>query len=157
MKHLHVLIALVAVLIAAVAPAHALPAPIIVDNTDPGFSASENWSTTTIIPGYYGTNYHWRYCEPVHDPATWTFTVPTTANYKVYAWWPQYYYHSPTAPYIIYDSGGSKVVYVNQQINGAQWRLLGTFHMNAGTNRIQLSCWTNPGYVVIADAVKISR
>jgi hypothetical protein len=152
------LFAALALFVAAAGTAQALPAPVIVDNTDPGFSASDNWGTTAIVPGYYGTNYRYRPCAPVNDPATWAYAVPTTANYKIYAWWPQWYAHASTAPYIVYHSGGSTTVWVNQQVNGAQWNLLGTFALDGGENRIQLSCWVyTSGYVVIADAVKISR
>ncbi len=157
-SHIQVaLLAALALIVAAAGAAQALPAPVIVDNTDPGFSASDRWHPTTFVPGYYGTNYRYRVAEPVNDPATWEYTVQSTANYKVYAWWPQWFPHTSTAPYIIYHSGGSTTVWVSQQVNGAQWNLLGTFNLNAGENRIQLSCWTTTGYTVNADAVKISR
>lgn len=149
--------AIIGILALASGSALALPSYIIVDNTDPGFSASANWHVTTIIPGYYGTNYCYRVAQPVNDPATWSYKAPSSADYHIYAWWPQFYTHSSTAPYIVYHSGGSTTVWVNQQVNGAQWNLLGTFALNAGANRIQLSCWTTTGYVVNADAVKISR
>lgn len=158
MTHVRIASLVALALLASTAGAvQAIPAPVIVDNMDPGFSASDRWGTTTYVPGYYGSNYRYRVTEPVNDPATWEYTIQSTANYKVYAWWPQWFPHSSTAPFIIYHSGGSTTVWVNQQVNGAKWNLLGTFALEAGENRIQLSCWTTTGYTVIADAVKISR
>ncbi len=130
---------------------------IIVDNADPGFSASSNWNTGTMATDKYGPDYRWRLTEAISDPATWAFNIPTADSYEVYAWWSQGWNRSATAPYIVYHSGGYTVVYVNQQQNGGKWNSLGTYSFNAGSNQVKLSCWTTPGYVVIADAVRLIR
>ena len=59
---------------------------------------------------------------------------------------------SASAPYIIYHSTGTATVRVNQQVNGGKWNYLGTWAMSTG--KVQLSCWTTTGYVVVADAIK---
>lgn len=131
------------------------PADVIVDNSAAGFTASSNWLTGTSAADKYGTNYRYRSTAAVSDAAQWSFTVPQTRNYQVYAWWSAGTNRSATAPYIVTHSGGSTTVNKNQQTGGGAWQSLGTFNLNAGTNTVRLSCWTTTGYVVIADAVKI--
>lgn len=131
---------------------------VIVDNASSGFSASTSWWTSTSTPGYYGTNYHTRATAAVSDSAKWTVTLPTTGSYKVYAQWAAGSNRAKSAPYIITHSGGNVTVNVNQQANGGQWNLLGTWNFNSGTaQRVQLSCWTTTGYYVVADAVKFVK
>lgn len=133
-------------------------APVTVDNTDPGFSASTNWFTSTSTPGYLGTNYHARATATVSDPATWTATLPTTGTYRVYARWTTDPNRATAAPYVVLHAGGSTTVNVNQQANNGTWQLLGTFTMNSGTAaRVQLSCWTTSGAYVVADAVRFEK
>lgn len=127
--------------------------PIVLDTN--AVQASGNWTWGTSAVDKYGPDYRFRLTGSVSDPATWTWTAPQTRNYEVYAWWSQGWNRSTTAPYMVSRAGGSTTVYRNQQTNGGSWQSLGTFSINAGTNTVRLSCWTTPGYVVIADAVRI--
>lgn len=128
---------------------------IIIDNSDSGFSCSSNWSTGTSATDKYGTNYRYRNTQATSDPAKWTPNIPTSGSWAVYAWWSQGTNRSSSAPYIVYYSGGSTTINVNQQTNGGKWNLLTTKTFGTGTAYpTQLSCWTTTGYVVIADAVK---
>ena len=134
------------------------PPEIIVDNSDGGFSASDNWFTSTYVSGYYGSNYHARETASVSDSASWTASLPEDGSYKVYARWTDGTSRASSAPYIVYHTSGSTTVYANQQQNGGEWVLLGTFNMYEGTAvRVRLSCWTSSGDYVIADAVKFVR
>lgn len=130
---------------------------IVVDNADPGFSCSANWSTGTSAPDKYGANYRFRSTAAVSDMANWNFNIPTADNYEVYVWYSQGTNRSPAAPYRVYYSGGVAPVPVNQQQGGGQWNTLGTWSFAAGTNNVALSCWATSGYVVIADAVMLIR
>ncbi len=131
------------------------PAEVIVDNTASGFTASTNWTTSTAVAGYYGTNYRQRATASVSDLAKWSAALPATGNYKVYARWTAAADRSTTAPFSVVHSAGTTSVSVNQQANGGAWVLLGTFNFAAGTaERVRLSCWTTAGYNVIADAVR---
>jgi len=130
------------------------PTEVIVDNSDAGFSASSNWSTGTSSTDKYGTNYRYRSTAAVSDPAQWSVSLPSSGTWQVYAWWPAGTNRSATAPYVVYYSGGSQTISVNQQTNGGKWNLLGSWSMNSGSNKVQLSCWTTTGYVVMADAIK---
>lgn len=130
------------------------PAPVVLDNSSAGFSASSTWTTGTSATDKYGSNYRWRSTESVSDPATWTVSNLPAGSYKVYAWWSAGSNRSTAAPYIVYHSSGSTTVKVNQQANGGQWNLLGTFTLDGGSEKVALSCWATSGYVVIADAIK---
>ncbi|MCX7719336.1 MAG: N-acetylmuramoyl-L-alanine amidase [Candidatus Sumerlaeaceae bacterium] len=132
--------------------------PVIVDNTDSGFSASTNWFASTSTPGYYGSNYRARATEAVSDQAQWTVTLPADGTYKVYVWYTAGSNRAAAAPYQVTHTGGTTTVNVNQQANGSQWVLLGTWNFYQGTAvRVKLSCWTTAGYYVIADAVKFEK
>jgi hypothetical protein len=131
---------------------------IIVDNMQPGFSASANWFTTTSVPGYWGSNYHARATASVSDPATWNLQVRTLGDYEVFAWWTAGSNRATAAPYIIDHNGGSTVVHVDQTKNGGRWVSLGTYRFGAANPKnhsIRLSCWTSSGQYVIGDAVRL--
>jgi len=125
----------------------------VIDNSDAGFSASSNWSTGTSATDKYGTNYRFRSTAAVSDAAKWSFNVPVTGNYEIFAWWSQGANRSTTAPYIL--PNGS-VINRNQQLNGGSWQSLGTLNLAAGTRDVQLSCWTSNGTIVVGDAVKVA-
>ncbi|MCX7719495.1 MAG: hypothetical protein N2111_13990, partial [Candidatus Sumerlaeaceae bacterium] len=79
-------------------------------------------------------------------------------TYKVYVWYTAGSNRATAAPYQVTHTGGTTTVNVNQQANGGQWVLLGTWNFYQGTAvRVRLSCWTTAGYYVIADAVKFER
>ena len=127
-------------------------AQVIVDDGDPGFSASTSWPY--VVGAGYGGDFHYRSTAPVSDPATWKAELPWAhiGPTSVYAWWPIHLNNSPSAPYVIYHGSGSTTVYVNQQVNGGKWNLLGSWTMSSGL--VKLSPWTGPGYIVVADAIK---
>lgn len=128
----------------------------IMDNLDPEYSSSATWSTGTMAADKYSTNYRWHSTAQRWEPACWTLTLPVSGYYDVYAWWPQGGNRSTTAPYIIPTNIGQVTVTVNMQANGGKWNLLGRFNMNAGSNTIALSYWAPSGFVVCADAVRVT-
>ena len=134
------------------------PAPratVIVDNTDPGFSVSANWWSSTHQPDHYGANYSVRNVGPISDPALWNATLDG-GSYEVFVWYSQGTDRATAAPYFVYSKAGSTKVTVNQQTNGGRWISIGTYDFDAGTSAVVgLSCWTTTGTVVIADAVKL--
>jgi hypothetical protein len=130
------------------------PSAIVQDNVGPNFIASSNWQVSTGAPGFLGDNFHVRATQAVSDAATWRANLPVAGNYRVFARWTAASNRSTTAPYVVVHTGGSTTIQVNQQQNGGQWVLLGTFNMAAGTlDRVRLSCWTTAGFFVSADAV----
>lgn len=129
---------------------------LVVDNDDPGFSASASWDSATWASNKHGPDYRVREVESTSDRASWTADLPFSGSYQVFAWWNSDTNRSPVAPYAVEHAGGNAVVTVNQRENGGKWNLLGTYDFNAGPARVLLSCWTsNTGSdVVIADAVR---
>ncbi|MDX1971597.1 MAG: phosphodiester glycosidase family protein [Candidatus Sumerlaeia bacterium] len=136
----------------------AAPTTVTVDNTDAGFTASTNWVASTSSPGYLGTNYRVRTTGSVSDAATWKANLTTAGSYKVYARWAADPNRASAAPYVVYHTGGSTTVPMNQQINGGQWMLLGTFNFASGNaTRVGLSCWTSSGSYVVADSIRLEK
>ena len=125
----------------------------ILDNDSAAFVGI--WSTSTFVPGYYGSNYAWT--EGGGDGSTtaeWLFDLPSDGLYKVLAWWSApYSTRSPDAPYTIHHAAGSTTVDVDQNANGSQWNDLGTYEFTAGPARVTLSndAQANP----VADAVRV--
>ena len=86
--------------------------------------------------------------------ATWTFNVAQDGNYNIFAWWKESPNWATDAPYTIYYDGGSQSIVVNQQMNGSQWNLLGTFPFLASVSGlVQLN--NDADSFVIADAIKV--
>jgi N-acetyl-anhydromuramyl-L-alanine amidase AmpD len=128
------------------------------NDTSKGYiQASANWTSSTNVPGYYGTGYFWASTQAISDGASFWFYLPAAATKTVDAWWTAGTDRSTTAPFIAYNASGTSLgtVNKNQQINGGTWNTIGTFNFSAGWNRVMLSRWTTAGSVVIADAVRI--
>jgi hypothetical protein len=134
------------------------PLAVTVDNTDAGFSASTNWSTSTSNPGYLGANYRVRATAQTSDLARWNVTLSSSGNYRVFARWAADPNRASAAPYSVVHSGGTATVNVDQRTNGGTWVLLGTWNFAAGTaERVRLSCWTSTGQFVVADGIRFER
>ncbi|RKG69585.1 N-acetylmuramoyl-L-alanine amidase [Corallococcus sp. CA054B] len=120
------------------------------------FSLTGAW-TAGSSAGYYGSGYYYASTEAISAPATFEFYLPTAQTRTIDAWWVAGTNRSTTAPFIAYNAAGSEVgrVSVNQQANGGKWVQLGTYSFSAGWNKVQLSRWTTPGSVVMADAVRV--
>lgn len=131
----------------------------IVDNATTGrFTASANWNTSSYSSQRYGTNYRYATPQAVSDAAWFKVSIPTNANYEVYAWYPASTGYNSSTPFIVATSSGNQTVRVNQQTGGGAWVSLGIFNLNAGDyNVVGVSRWTSTAGYVIADAVRIVR
>ena len=118
---------------------------------------SASWTAASATPGFYGTGYAYASTQAVSDPATFSFYLDGPATKTIDVWWTSGSNRAPSAPYVVTTSTGARLatVYVNQQANGSRWNTLGTWTFPAGWNTVQLSRWTTPGYVVVADAVRV--
>jgi hypothetical protein len=107
--------------------------------------------TTDKVPAL-----NFAYLVPSTGPdatATWTPTITQAGSYKVYAWWSVWPNRATDAPYRITDSSSTvHTVRVDQQVNGGQWNLLGTFTLASGSGMVELG--NDADGFVIADAVK---
>lgn len=142
-------------------------AEVIVNNTDAtGVTITGAWNASTSVAGYYGVD-----CltdgNTAKDNKTVRFTpnLPVSGNYEVYAWWTAFSNRATNVPIDITSTTGTSTVFVNQQTNGSQWVLLGTYSFNAGTGGNALikaaylngstTVYTN-GYVM-ADAIRFLK
>jgi hypothetical protein len=127
------------------------------DATHARVEISASWTQSSATAGHYGNGYAFAATQAVSDPATFWFYLDAPATRTIDAWWTSGTNRAPSAPYLVWTSAGERLatVYVNQQENGGGWSALGTWTFPAGWNRVQLSRWTTPGYVVIADAIRV--
>ena len=130
--------------------------PAIIDNSDPGFSTVGTWATGNIAGGRYGADYRYALTSPTGTSlALWTWPVSSTDTYSVYAWWSAGANRSTSATYTVAHEGDEFPTVVNQQVDGGQWNLLGTYALASGSDAVvSLSNAAPSGFVVIADAVK---
>jgi N-acetyl-anhydromuramyl-L-alanine amidase AmpD len=118
---------------------------------------SSSWTASSATAGYHGTGYAFASTQAVSDPATFWFYLDAPATRTIDTWWTSGSNRAPSAPYLVWTADGVRLatVYVNQQRNGSGWNTLGTWSFPAGWNKVQLSRWTTPGYVVVADAIRV--
>ncbi len=125
--------------------------PIVLDSEDTqGVTLVGSWTDSTTVPGYQGLAYK-------HDGNTgkgtksvvFTPEIPVAGQYEVYLWWTEYANRATNVPVDINHSGGTETVTVNQQTNGSQWNLLGTFQFDAGTAGKR--CHTHYGHEWLCD------
>jgi PKD repeat protein len=128
----------------------------IIDNGTTGFSTSGTWYTSTLVAGYYGTNYAWAYGGTTATAsAQYAFQLPSNGYYQVQVWHSApYSTRSSDAPFTIYHAAGSSTVRVDQRVNGSRWNDIGTYYFSSGQARVVLTndASGNP----VADAVKIA-
>ena len=128
---------------------------VIVMDTDRAGYRGE-WHLGTMAPDKYGENYLWSSTEPDGKRAAWWIpNIPQSGNWKVYAWWSQGGNRCNRAPLVVRVNAANHVTRVNQQVNGGQWNLLGTYYFPAGRRGgIGVVNHAAAGSVVIADAVR---
>lgn len=128
----------------------------IANGPRPGSLVSDNasgtplgtWPTSTAVAGYLGSNYQTHAAGTGENRFTWP--LAGNGQYRVYARWTAHANRASNAAYQVQHAGGVTTLNVNQQQNGGQWQLLGTFDL-AADSRVTLTDAAN-GYV-IADAV----
>ncbi len=132
---------------------------IIVDNSDPGFSVeSGTWYTGTSAPDRYGADYRWNSVGAGNDKVQWRPSIPQSGQFDVAVWYPEGSNRAPDAKFTVYFDGGNQTFVINQQTNGGQWNLLGTFQFSEGTSGfVELSDHSGSSEnVVVADAVRFT-
>lgn len=129
---------------------------VVVDNSDPGFSASASWYTQTASDDY-GSNYHRRLGTTTNsDPATWNFAPPHSGYYDVYVYYPTVSPATSSAAYTVYYSGGTAIRTLSQQTRAGRWNRLGSYYWSGtGDFKVELSSQGSSGQYKLADAVRI--
>jgi cell wall-associated NlpC family hydrolase len=129
----------------------------VVDNGAEGrFEADESWGTSSYGRGVQDDNY--RFARPAEGAgfAQFKIKIPETANYAVYARWPQVKGLNDSAPVGVVTSSGTEWTKVNQQRDGGRWVKVGVYEMQAGDDySVMFSRETSGADYVIADAVKV--
>jgi hypothetical protein len=124
----------------------------VVDNTDPGVAHSAAWVSRTSSSAIGGS--YLRTPSHRHDPISYSFRLPQTDAYDVFAHWPCVRRLPRSARVGIETATGSVRVDVSEQ-RCDRWRYLGTWTMAAGTApRVLISSYGD-GTSVVADAVQL--
>lgn len=132
------------------------------DTTKARFSASANWTTHSDNSGRYLSNFRRSTGDgPTNDGAFFDFKIPATGKYSVYARWPSNSSRSTSARFRVYETIGGTRFYDkshNQQQNGGEWVLLGTWTWTkTGWGRVLISrSLSGPGQLA-ADAIRVVR
>ncbi len=131
----------------------------VVDNTTRGrFEADESWGSSSYGLDVYNENY--RFARPEEDGSEARFRVeiPETADYAVYARWPEVRGLNASVPVGVEATSGLDWARVNQQRDGGRWVRVGVFEMAAGDDQsVRFSPETDGEGYVVADAVKVIK
>jgi cell wall-associated NlpC family hydrolase len=129
----------------------------VVDNgTEDRYKADDSWGTSSYGRGVHDDNY--RFARPAEGAglAQFKIKIPETANYTVYARWPQVKGGNDSTPIGVVTSSGTQWTKVNQQRDGGRWVKVGVYEMEAGDDySVMFSRETSGEDYVIADAVKV--
>ena len=119
---------------------------LIIDNGDPGTSSTGSWPTSSGL-NPYGVNSLY-----ANSSASYTFQAPPLPGARqVSLWWTEFSNRATNVPVDIYDGATLlDTVFVNQQVNGGQWNVLGTYTFT-GQARVVIRAG---GGTTCADAVR---
>ena len=129
---------------------------LILDNTNA--TVVGTWNTGTSSPDKYGPDYRYKSGGTGTAYLQYTPNIVAGAFYRVYEWHPQGSNRTTNAPYVINYNGGSQTIGINQQVNGGQWNLLGTFNFAAGSSgNVQVAdTVSDTNHIVLADAIQFA-
>jgi hypothetical protein len=129
---------------------------LILDNGVASFQGS--WTTSSSASGHYGPDYRWASTGTAPARAMWTPQVPSPGLYQVSMWWPAGSNRNPATVVGVSLQGSLHTATVDQQSNGGQWNVLGNVRLPAGAvTTFGLSNAGNPGWVVVADALRLVK
>jgi N-acetyl-anhydromuramyl-L-alanine amidase AmpD len=140
------------------------PAEIIVDSFNGNnaliadFYAPASWTSTASTPGYFGSNYLYATTTTMDDGAEFWFYLNNAGKYDVDVWFTAGGNRSAETPVVAFDAAGNELGFlgVNMQAGGKAWISAGSYNFTAGWNKVMISRWAPGGFVVIADAVRLS-
>ncbi len=75
----------------------------------------------------------------IPDSATWSFAIPSAANYRVFAWWPAVSPAATNASYAVTQAAGTATVVLSQQTGSRSWQPLGLFPFAPAAAAVQLT------------------
>jgi peptidoglycan/xylan/chitin deacetylase (PgdA/CDA1 family) len=129
----------------------------VADDGSARFTASTGWHTSSWNRQRYGRGYHYASPAGAGDAASFRLTVPQTASYRLYAWWPADASYSAHARIALQTATGRRWVAVDERFHGGRWNLLGTFRLAPGDRVLALVSRKTPAKGrLIADAVRVA-
>ena len=146
-------------LVALAAAVFGLPAQVgaeelIVDNTAPFVQVVGPWVSTSLTPGFVGTDYLFRPASAGDATVFWPFPASTSpGRYEVFARWTSGPNRASNALYWVSSDAGTTSVAQNQQLNGGTWQSLGSFDFRPGQSEGVTLSDRSDG-VVVADAIR---
>ncbi len=131
---------------------------IIVDN--PAAVLTGTWTLASSSTDRFGADYRFKSrATTTTNSATFTPALKVPGTYQVYEMHPAGSNRALNAPHLVTFGDGTQTqtIFVNQQVSGGKWNLLGTF--NFGTNtaasvKISDNFATPTNGVVMADAIR---
>lgn len=129
----------------------------IIDNTDGRFSTVGSWTVGSAQADKYLTNYVYLFGNQPAGTATWSFQLVPAGNYEVAVWYPQSSNRATDAPFRITHAGGTATVRINQQVQGGEWRVLGTYQFTGavGEKVTLANDIADTSKLVVADAIRL--
>ena len=112
-----------------------------------------NWGVSSAKQSYQQQSLY----NSEGDSFAWHFTLPSSENYQVYAWWTHSGLRSDNVPYKIHYGEQVTEVRVNQQIESSagQWVLLGSYVFPAGSDSfVEIN---GSSGMASADAIRLVR
>ncbi len=136
------------------------PYMTILDNGGSGYSETGTWTTVTHASAYGGAYRRALVNATETAAATFVPTIPAAGFHNVYYWFRGTAENATDVKITIRHTGGSTVVVLNQERDGATWKDLGRFHFAAGsspsTGAVTVSNQSaEAGNYVAADAVRL--
>lgn len=108
---------------------------IIVDNADPWPRYAETgWWGDSSLSGWNKTPSRYSIEQHLGGTATWRPVIETAGRYLVAVWYPTNPTTTTAAVYVVHHAGGEERIVVNQLEQANNWRELGTFDFNPGTD-----------------------
>src|SRR5215471_18332725 len=156
MRVRRILSAAVAVVwLSSLAPAAASAADeVILDDSAGSVQITGPWLATSTSPGFFGEGYRFRVAGDGANSVRWPFPSAAVAgSYELFARWTSGENRASNATYLVTHAGGSTSVAVDQRINGAVWKSLGTFNFAPGGEQ-GVTLTDRADGVVVADAVR---
>ncbi|MGA1871613.1 MAG: hypothetical protein ACMUJM_24050, partial [bacterium] len=128
------------------------PAPVIIDNGDPGTSFTGTWSISKAPNPWEEDSLF-----SVVGGSTYSYCASAEGSWEISLWWTEWPSRCTDVPVEIYDGDILLTThYVDQTRNGGKWNVLGTYEFT-GTARIVITHIAVGECNTCADAVRIDE
>ncbi|PSL05948.1 hypothetical protein CLV30_103100 [Haloactinopolyspora alba] len=104
---------------------------VVTNNSSVGYSETGAWARSGLL-GVDGERSRYSRIGEEGSTATWQPWIPESGRYEVAVWYPSDDQTTTAAVYTVHHAGGEDTFTVNQQENGGEWRVLGTFGFDPG-------------------------